>query len=391
MATVAQLPFNQDHPLQVAPRLRELQSEGPIHRVRTATGDSAWLVTRHSDVRRLLDDDRLGRGHPEPETAARLGESLFFGGPVGNFDTEHADTAHMRELLQPHFAPKHMRALTTRIEALTARLLDEMAQHGPPADLHTMLAVPLPILVICELLGVPYEDRDQFQRWTSDVANTSDRARSEQGMGQLFTYGLQLVAAKRQEPGDDVISRLCAVEGVSDLEVAGLTMALLFAGHETTVVQIGLSAMLLLADPQQWQALVEEPALVPNAIEETLRAAHPRGFPVPRYARTDFDIDGVSIKTGELVLLDLGAGNLDPTAFADPDRVDVTRSGASHLALGHGARYCLGAPLARIELRTVFSQLISRFPTLRLAVDVTELRLPPDALAGGLTELPVRW
>jgi cytochrome P450 len=391
LVTVAELPFEQANPLQVAPRLRELQAAGPIHRVRTASGDSAWLVTRHADVRRLLDDDRLGRGHPEPETAARLGESLFFGGPVGNFETELADTAHMRELLQPHFAPRHMRALSTRIEALTTQLLDELEQHGPPADLHAMLAVPLPILVICELLGVPYDDRDQFQAWTRDVADTTDRARSEQGMGQLFNYGLQLVAAKRQEPGDDVISRLCATDGVSDLEVAGLTMALLFAGHETTVVQIGLSAMLLLADPSQWQALVDEPTLVPNAIEETLRLAHTRGFPVPRYARTDFEIDGVSIELGELVLLDLGAGNIDPATFADPDRVDVTRSGASHLALGHGARYCLGAPLARIELQTVFSQLVSRFPTLRLAVDVSELRVPPDALTGGLIELPVRW
>jgi cytochrome P450 len=391
MATVARLPFEQEHPLQVAPRLRELQSDGQIHQVHTATGDPAWLVTRHADVRRLLDDDRLGRGHPEPETAARLGESLFFGGPVGNFDTELADTARMRSLLQPHFAPKHMRALTGRIEELTTRLLDDLAQHGPPADLHSMLAVPLPILVICELLGVPYDDRDQFQRWTADVANTSDRTASEQGMGQLFTYGLQLVAAKRQDPGDDVISRLCATDGVSDLEVAGLTMALLFAGHETTVVQIGLSAMLLLADPQQWQALVDDPSLVPNAIEETLRAGHPRGFPVPRYARTDFDLGGVDVKTGELVLLDLGAGNRDPAAFPHPDQVDVTRSGAGHLALGHGVRYCLGAPLARIELQTVFTQLVSRFPTLRLAVDVSELNLPPDALAGGLTELPVRW
>jgi pentalenolactone synthase len=168
-------------------------------------------------------------------------------------------------------------------------------------------------------------------------------------------------------------------------------MALLFAGHETTVVQIGLGAMLLLANPDQWQALVDEPALVPNAIEETLRAARTRGFAVPRYARTDLELDGVTVKAGELVLLDLGAGNLDPEAFADPDRVDVTRSATSHLALGHGARYCLGAPLARIELQAVFSQLVARFPTLRLAVDVSELTIPPDALTGGLTELPVRW
>ncbi|HEX2286189.1 MAG TPA: cytochrome P450 [Mycobacterium sp.] len=377
--------------MEVAPQLRELQSQGPVHPVRTQVGDPAWLVMRHPDVRRLLDDDRLGRAHPDPDTAARSNESALFGGPLGNFATEHADHARMRALLQPHFTPKHMRALKPRVEVLTATLLDELARHGPPADLHTTLAVPLPILVICELLGVPYEDRDRFRGWTNDAANTRDHSRSEEGLAQLYTYGQQLVAAKRREPSDDVISRLCMTEGVSDDEAAEMSMSLLFAGHETTVVQIGLTAALLLANPEQWQALVDDPTLVPNAIEETLRASRRGGGVMPRYARTDLDIGGVTIKAGELVLLEMGAGNHDPAVFAEPDRVDVTRSATSHLAFGYGARYCIGAPLARIELQTVFSQLVSRFPTLRLAVGIEELRVRPDALAGGLTELPVRW
>jgi pentalenolactone synthase len=315
----------------------------------------------------------------------------LFGGPLGNFATEHADHARMRGLLQPHFTPRHMRALRPRVEALTERLLDEVTQQGPPADLHAMLAVPLPILVICELLGVPYQDRERFRGWTTDAAYTRDRARSELGLAELYAYGHRLVAAKRREPGDDVISRLCATEGVSDDEVAELSMALLFAGHETTVVQIGLTAMLLLANPGQWQALVDKPSLVPNAVEEALRASRRGGGVMPRYARTDLEIDGVAIAAGELVLLELGAANHDPGAFADPDRVDVTRSATSHLAFGYGARYCLGAPLARVELQAVFSQLVSRFPTLRLAVGLEELTVRPDELAGGLTELPVRW
>jgi pentalenolactone synthase len=391
MAAAAQLPFEQTHPLQVAPRLRELQAAGTIHRVRTEVGDPAWLVNHHPDVRRLLDDDRLGRSHPEPETAARTGESALFGGPLGNFATEHADHARMRALLQPHFTPRHMRALRPRVEALTTQLLDDLAKQGPPTDLPTALAVPLPILVICELLGVPYDDRDRFRGWTTDAANTRDHARSEHGLTELYAYGRQLVAAKRREPGDDVISRLSATDGVSDDEAAELSMALLFAGHETTVVQIGLSALLLLASAGQWQALVDQPALVPNAIEETLRASRRSGGMMPRYARTDLEIDGVTIKAGDLVLLDLGAGNLDPAVFTDPDRVDVTRCGASHLTFGYGARYCLGAPLARIELQTVFSQMVSRFPTLQLAIDVSELTVRQDLLAGGLTALPVRW
>jgi len=188
-----------------------------------------------------------------------------------------------------------------------------------------------------------------------------------------------------------VISRLCATEGVSDDEAAELSMALLFAGHETTVVQIGLTAVLLMGNPEQWQSLVDDPALVPNAIEETLRASRRGGGVLPRYARTDLEIGSVTVKAGELVLLEIGASNHDPDVFTDPDRVDVNRSGANHLAFGRGARYCLGAPLARIELQTVFTQLVSRFPTMQLAVDTRELTLRPDSLAGGLTELPVQW
>jgi pentalenolactone synthase len=390
-AQAMQLPFAQIHPLEIAPRLRELQEQGTVHRVRTAVGDGAWLVTSHALVRKLLDDGRLGRAHPEPETAARSGDSALFGGPLGNFTTEHTDHHRMRMLLQPHFAPMHMRALRERVEALTARLLDDLVEHGPPADLHSELALPLPILVICELLGVPYADREQFRAWTNDAANIRDRGRSEHGLGQLFAYGQRLVAIKRRDPGDDVISRLCSTDGVGDDEAAGLSMALLFAGHETTVVQIGMTALHLLADPEQWRFLVEEPDMVDNAVEETLRASRKGGNGVPRYARTDIDIDGVTIKAGELVLLDIGAGNHDPAEFGDPEKLDITRRAASHLAFGHGARYCIGAPLARIELQTVFSQLVSRVPNLHLAVGVQELTMRDDVLTGGLTELPVRW
>jgi pentalenolactone synthase len=208
----------------------------------------------------------------------------------------------------------------------------------------------------------------------------------------LFSYGQRLVAAKRRRPGDDVISRMCATEEVPDDEIAWLSMALLFAGHETTVVQIGLATLLLLANHDQWQALVDSPDLVPRVVEETLRASRKGGGgTIPRYARTDLEVDGVTIKAGDLVLLDVAAANQDPTAFADPDRVDVTRSGLAHLSFGYGPRYCLGAPLARIELQVVLSQLASRFPTLELAVGVEELTMRADVLVGGLTELPVRW
>jgi cytochrome P450 len=391
MVPVAQLPFERTHPLQFAPVLRELQAKGVVHRVRTALGDPAWLVTAHAEVQRLFDDERLGLTHPEPATAARTHESAMFGGPAGDFATEQADHARKRALLQPHFTPKRLQALRPRVDELTTRLLDELAATGPPADLHAAVAWPLPILVLCELLGVPHEDSEQFCAWITDVANTGDRARSERGLSRLFAYSQQLVAAKRRQPGDDVISRLCATEGVSDDEAAHQSTGLLLAGYESTAAHIGLGVLLLLANPEQWRALAHDPALASNAVEETLRAARSGANVFPRYARTDLEIDGVTIKAGDLVLLSIGAANHDQLVFADPDRVDITRRAVGHLTFGHGGRYCIGAPLARIELHAVFSQLVSRFPTMRLAVEVEELTLRTDMLFGGLTELPVRW
>lgn len=391
MTAPIQLPFAQPHPLEVAPMLRELQETGTVHAVRTAVGDPAWLVVGHNQVRDLLDDDRLGRSHPEPETAARASESVYLGGPMGDFATEHAEHSRFRALLQPHFTPKHMRKLAGRVKDLTDELLDEMVRLGPPADLHAMLALPLPVLVICELLGVPYEDRDDFHRWSNDVASIHDRARSESGLAQLFMYGLDLIGRKRINPGDDVISRLCAMDGVGDDEIATVSMGILFAGHETTVMQIGLGALLLLSNPATWRALVDDPSKIPAAVEETLRTSHTGGGSIPRYAHADLEIDGVSIKAGELVLLDIGAANIDPSAFTDAAHFDINRRSAAHVTFGRGGRYCIGAPLARIELQTVFTQLVARFPTLDLAIGADEVKIRPDTFTGGLIELPVKW
>src|SRR5258708_6289447 len=298
MTAPAQLPFEQAPPLQAPPRLRALQARGPIHKIRTATGDAAWLVTGYAQVQRLLADPRLGRSHPSPASAARTGESVLFGGPLGNYETEDADHARMRSLLQPHFAPSRMRALRPRVEALTTGLLDELAQQDPPADLNEALAIPLPILVICELLGVPYDDRDCFRAWTRAAADVRDRARSEQGLTDLFGYGQQLVARKRSHPGEDVISRLCAADGTDDDEIAALSMALLFAGHETTVVAIGLGSLLLITHPGQRQALRNDLALTPAAVEEMLRAPGKGGGGVPRYARAGLETSGDTVHAG---------------------------------------------------------------------------------------------
>lgn len=386
------LPSDDVRPLQAAPRIQALQAEGPVRKIRTATGDPAWLVTHYDEVRRLLTDSRLGRSHPDPSSAARLAKSALFGGPRGNPETEDADHARIRALLQPHFAPGRMRAFRPRVEVLSADLLDNLARRHPPVDLVEALIAPLPIMVICELLGVPYEDRPRFRSWTRSAGDVGDRVRSEQGLADLFGYGKQLVARKREHPGDDIISSLCATSGTDNDEIAMLSMFLLFAGHQSTVSALGLGVLLLLTHPGQWNALRGDPGLIPAAVEEMLRApGNGGGGGIPRYARTDIEVAGVRVQPGDLVLLDNAAANHDARVFDDPARFDITRQAASHLTFGHGSRHCLGAPLARIELQAVVSQLIPRFPDLRLVVKPEELTLNTAMVTLGLDQLPVGW
>ena len=391
MAAAAQLPFRQDHPLRSSEELRALQSDGPIHKVQTPVGDEAWLVTGYAQVRRLMDDENLGRTHRDPASAPRSRTSALFGGPIGDFDSELADHARMRQLLQPHFSPRHLRELQPKVENLCAALLDDLEQQGPPADLHANFAQPFPVLVICDLLGVPYSDRDRFRVWVEEAAFSPDDTASMNGLAALLQYGLELVAVKRSEPGDDVISRLCEEPDLSDLEVATLGMQLLFAGHETTVMQIWLQSLLLLTHRDQWQTLLTSPELIPKAVEELLRVGMPGGIGVPRYAREDIDVDGVTIRAGDLVLLDPGSANHDPAACSDPYRIDLNRTGAAHVGFGYGMRYCVGAALARMELKIVFSQLIPRFPSMQLRAEASTMTAGFHWLSHGLVALPVTW
>jgi cytochrome P450 len=387
-----QLPFTRPDLLEPPPLLRKLQAQGPVHKVRTQVGDEAWLITGYEQVKSLLaDDGRLGRSHPDPDSAPRAADTALFGKPQGNHETERGDTARMRAQLQPHFASGRMRALRPRVDALITGLLDQLAAQGPPADIYESLARPLPILVICELLGVPYADRDQFQAWTNAVNDRQDGRRSRQGLADLYRYGEQLVARKRREPGDDVISRLCEQREAPDDQIAIMSMLLLFAGYETTVVQIGWGVLLLLANPGQYQALCEDTGLVPGAVEEMLRAPNRCTGGLVRYARTDFEVSGMPVRAGDLVLLDTAAASHDEAFFADPDTFDITRRAAHNLAFGHGSHYCLGAPLARVQLEAVFAQLALRFPAMHLTAPPEDLAPRSERVTGGLTGLPVAW
>jgi pentalenolactone synthase len=376
-------------------------SDTGIRRVTTLAGDPAWLVTRYDDVKALLADQRFGRSHRDPERAARVSSSMILGGPMGEFDAEEAERVRMRRLVGPAFSVRRMAALQPRVAAIVDELLDEMFARTPPVDLHEAVSFPLPALVICELLGVPYADREDFRRWSDDSGNLLDAERAQIGMFSLWQYMRRLVEAKATRPGDDVLNMLLTTphEGVTMSldEAAMLGAALLFAGHETTVTAIDGGIVQLLTHPDQRDALRADPALVDGAVEEILRSSRKdlgdldeQRQGLARYAREDVDFDGVTIAEGDLVMLGLRTANRDPFRFPAAERFEVARTPNPHLTFGFGPRFCLGAPLARLELRELFGALARR-PELALAVPIDELRPRRDLLTGGLEELPVTW
>lgn len=387
-----QLPFERTNLLENAPLSRILLATRPVTRVRTMAGDEAWLVTGYPEAKALLGDPRLGRSHPDPDNAAKISASAFLGGPVGDYETERENHTIMRRLLAPAFSARRMRGLEARVQELTDELLDRLAESAPPVDLHEAVSFPLPVLVICELLGVPADDRDRFREWSDGVTDLRDAVHSQASADALASYVGGLIPAKRAEPADDVISDLIAA-GLPDEAITGMASGLLFAGHETTVTRIDYGVLLLLANPDQRDAVLADPELISGAVEEVLRMALPSGANggLPRYAHADLDVGGVRIKTGDAVLLSLGVANRDEREFTDPDTFDVSRPANLHLGFGHGLHYCVGAALARVELRIVLGSLLRRLPGLRLAVPVEQLRPREDRLTGGLVELPVEW
>jgi cytochrome P450 len=363
-------------------------------------GDPAWWIGEYDEVRRLLADPRLGRGHDQPEQAARYSSSLIIGTPVGGVEEEQQANKRMRKRLARAFSARRLALLDDWVHQQVDQLLDDLARQDPPADFHEAISFPLPALVISELLGVPPEDRERFRRWSDDAGDLYDQERSLAGLTALWEYMQALIERKRTARTDDVLSELVTAseedpEGFSADGIAELAAGLLFAGHETTVTAIDHGMLLFLTHPEQRAALARDPELVPTAVEEILRhgltaLATDRVEGVPRYAGADIEVDGVVIPAGDLVLLDIQAANRTER-FLEPAGFDITRTDNPHLTFGHGPRFCLGAPLARIELRALFATVFQRFPGMALAVPPEALRPRATALTGGLAELPVTW
>ncbi|MDA0633528.1 cytochrome P450 [Nonomuraea sp. MCN248] len=375
----------------------ELSAAERVSRVATPFGADAWMVTRHADIREVLGDaERFPiamRGLAQLPGAPELTEEQLAVLRAGNLlQMNPPDHTRVRRALAAEFTVRRMRRLEPRVARIVGEHLDAMEAAGPPADLVSAFALPVPSLVICELLGVPYEDREDFQRRTGrmlDMRTPPDEAVRLQLESRA--YMAELVARQQADPGEELIGTLVREHGddLSTDELIGIGGLLLLAGHETTSNMLALGTLALLRHPGQLALLREEPGLVEAAVEELLRflsIVHSGTFKV---TGAEVEIAGQRIGPGELVVCALPAGNHDPELVDDPGRLDLSRGEPGHLAFGHGVHHCLGAPLARMELRIALPALLERFPALREAEPAPVFR--GQHIVYGLTSLHVAW
>lgn len=365
--------------------------------VRLPTGQQAWLFTRHEHLRELLrspdfssDFTRPGFPliRPIPEDMPRRPD----GSLIRMDPPEHT---RFRRMLTPEFMIKHIRTLEPLIRQTVVDALESMRAAGQPADLVEHFALPVPSMVICHLLGVPYTDHDHFQERSRILlawSSTPEQARD--AIEELRDYLTRLIAARRGEPDEDLISRLAAERvatgEMTEEELVGLSVLLLIAGHETTSNMIGLSTLVLLEHPAQLRRLRERPELIDDTVEELLRYLTIVRTGLTRVAVTDTEVGGHRIAAGEGVIALLSAANRDADVFPDGAEFDLERGSHQHMAFGFGIHQCIGQPLARAELRIALSELITRLPGLALAVDADDVRYR-DAVVFGVQRLPVTW
>ncbi|WFB11007.1 cytochrome P450 [Streptomyces sp. LX-29] len=388
--------------------LARLREAGPVHPVRYPDGQKAWLVTRYEDVRRALADDRLSLDRRHALPGNYRGFSLPPALDANLLNMDPPDHTRVRRLVVKAFTPGRVERMREPVTRIADDLLDAMEPHGR-ADLLDAYAGPLPIAVICDLLGVERADRHDFRAWT-DAMLLPDPQRphlAKEAVGNLLRFFTDLIATKRAHPGDDLLSDLIAVrdeaesgadgaqagerDRLSEDELTSLAFLILFAGYENSVHLIANSVLILLDHPELWERLRADPALLPAAVEEFLRYEGPATLAIRRFPREDVKIGGVTVPAGETVLLSLASANRDPARFSDPDRINPHDGQIGHLALGHGIHYCLGAPLARLEAEIALASLVRRFPGLRLDVAREEVRRRPAIRTGGLISLPVAW
>jgi cytochrome P450 len=386
-------------PFDPPPELDRLQAEEPLSRTKLWDGSTPWLVTRYDHTRQVLADPRISSdprndGFPF-STQAQSQNRGQFNAFIVRDDPEHAT---QRRLVTADFMIKRVEAMRPRIQKITDDLIDDILAGPKPVDLVEALALPLPSLVICELLGVPYDDRALFHRLGKTLLRRENTAEQSQAANkELRDYLRDLVNRKNQDPADDLLSRLIVeqlrTDQMSIEDVVDMALLLLIAGHETTANMIALGTVALLEHPEQLDALrdTDDPKVVANAVEELLRYLTIVHNGRRRVALEDIEVGGQVIRKGEGVIVATEIANRDEEAFPDPDKLDIHRTARHHVAFGYGVHQCLGQPLARVELQVVYSTLYRRIPTLALAVPVEELPFKHDMAIYGVHALPVTW
>jgi len=376
-------------------RLREAR---PVSPMVFPDGHEGWIVTGYDAVRQLMADTRfssrldIGILHMPYETPGMPAATEPSPQPPGMFIAmDPPDHTRLRRKLTGAFTVKRMKQLDEHIIDIAERQLDELARLTPPVDLVKEFALPVPSLVICELLGVPYADRENFQVNSAKFL-VKDQLLDEKiaAYSELTTYLSELVTRKRAAPGDDILSDLARHDDLTIEELTGIAFLLLLAGHETTANMLALGTFALLEHPEQLAELRANPDLLPDAVEELMRYLSIADI-FFRYATDDIELGGETIPKGSTVIISLLAANRDPKRFDNPDTLDIHRTARGHLSFGHGIHQCLGQQLARIEMRAGFAGLLSRFPTLKLAIPAGEVKLRTDMNIYGVHELPVTW
>ncbi|GGL00135.1 cytochrome P450 [Mangrovihabitans endophyticus] len=384
-------------PFDPPPRLRELQDEAPLARVRLWDGSTPWLVTRYADQRTLLADPRLSSDVTRPGYPAAAPRRDTGGNSIGFILMDDPEHARLRRMVTAPFAIRRVEAMRPAVQRIVDEQIDAMLAGPQPADLVEAFALPVPSLVICELLGVPYADHDFFQENSrSLVRRTTSAQERSASFEALHEYLDDLISRKLAQPQDDLLSELAARVPRGELsrgDAAGIGVLLLVAGHETTANMIALGTLALLDHPDQLAVLRDgdDPKAAARAVEELLRYLNITHGGRRRVALADIEIAGQVIRAGEGVIMANDIGNRDPEAFPDPDRLDLGRDARRHVAFGFGVHQCLGQPLARLELQVVYGTLYRRVPTLRVAADRDSLRFKHDGVIYGVYELPVSW
>jgi cytochrome P450 len=398
---VPDYPFAPPAALEPPAEWEQLRAECPVSRIRMASGDEALLVTRYEDVRALLADPRFTH-HLRGPQAARIADSesggIFNDAGAAADMTSGEGHLRWRRMMSRSFTAKRVNAMRPHIEEVANGLIDDLVEAGAPADLIAGLGFPLPVFVICDLLGVPAEYRDRFAHWSDAMLNLTRYKQDEldTAAAEFHEFMVGHVRAKHEKPGDDLLSELAVIvdsqDGrLSEAELVATAQGLLVAGHETTANMIGKMVAMLLADRSRWERLVADRGLVPGAVEEVLRFDANMGFGIPRMITEEVAVGGETIPAGSTVITNLSSANRDTCAFADAGEMVLDRRPNPHLTFGAGPHSCLGQALARVELQTVLAVLLDRLPGLELAVEPDGLRRREGLIVGGLEELPVRW